>query len=91
MPSIRKILVNYGLYFLLCSLPVIGCALLYSCTEGGKTQLDRIKERGELIVVTRNGPTSYYIQKNHETGLEYELAKKFADSLGVHSRHQRRP
>jgi len=45
--------------------------------------LNQIIENGELIVVTRNGSTTYYEGPNGYTGFEYELAKKFADSLGV--------
>ena len=83
MSDFKRLLVSVGQYIVPCSLPFIIFALLYACSEPGKTQLDRIKARGELIIVTRNGPTSYYIEKNSQTGVEYELARKFADSLGV--------
>ena len=45
--------------------------------------LNQVIENNELIVVTRNGSTTYYEGPNGYTGFEYELAKKFADSLGV--------
>ena len=45
--------------------------------------LNQVIENDELIVVTRNGSTTYYEGPNGYTGFEYELAKKFADSLGV--------
>jgi len=45
--------------------------------------LNQVIENGELVVVTRNGSTTYYEGPNGYTGFEYELAKKFADSLGV--------
>ena len=45
--------------------------------------LNQVIESGELVVVTRNGSTTYYEGPNGYTGFEYELAKKFADSLGV--------
>ena len=45
--------------------------------------LETIKKDGELIVVTRNGPTTFYIGNNGPTGFEYELAQKFAEYLGV--------
>ena len=83
MPDFRRLLADAGQYFVPCTLLLAVIALLYSCSEPGKTQLDRIKDRGELIIVTRNGPTSYYIEKSSQTGLEYELAKRFAKSLGV--------
>ncbi len=46
--------------------------------------LEQIKETGELIVVTRNSPTTYYKVKNNEpAGFEYELVKLFAEGLDV--------
>jgi len=45
--------------------------------------LNQIIENNELIVVTRNSSTTYYEGPNGFTGFEYELAQKFADSLGV--------
>ena len=45
--------------------------------------LNQILENGELVVVTRNSSTTYYEGPNGKTGFEYELAKRFADSLGV--------
>ena len=38
---------------------------------------------GELVVVTRNGPTTYYLGADEPAGFDYELAKGFADSLGM--------
>ncbi|RDH84537.1 MAG: membrane-bound lytic murein transglycosylase MltF [endosymbiont of Galathealinum brachiosum] len=45
--------------------------------------LNQVLESGELIIVTRNSSTTYYEGPNGKTGFEYELAKRFADSLGV--------
>lgn len=42
-----------------------------------------IKSRGSLIVGTINNPIYYLIGPEGESGLEYELAKSFADYLGV--------
>ena len=47
------------------------------------SQLQNIKREGELIVITRNSPTTYYIGDDGPTGFEYELANQFADYLGV--------
>lgn len=45
--------------------------------------LERIQARGELVVVTRVSPTTYYEDQYGYTGLEYELAEDFAKELGV--------
>lgn len=45
--------------------------------------MERIQAEGQLRVVTRYGPTTYYKGINGEAGLEYDLAKKFAETLGV--------
>lgn len=47
------------------------------------TLLEEIQASGELIVLTRNSPTTYYEGAEGPTGLEYELASRFADDLGV--------
>ena len=64
------------------ALAVALCAgLLTACEQ--TTQLEDIREAGELRVITRNTPTTFYQDRNGDTGLEYELSKRFADSLGV--------
>ena len=45
--------------------------------------LKQIIEAGELKVLTRNSPTTYYEGADGPAGLEYDLAKMFADQLGV--------
>jgi len=45
--------------------------------------LDQVREDGVLRVLTRNNPTAYYEGATGPTGLEYDLAKRFADDLGV--------
>ena len=46
-------------------------------------QLEQVLSSGKLIVTTRNSPTTFYFDSNGYTGLEYELAQRFADSLNV--------
>jgi len=60
----------------------ISLFLLISCGEA-LPHLEQIKERGELRVLTRYAPTSYYVKGEQLAGLEYELAKRFADHLNV--------
>ena len=45
--------------------------------------LDDIVENGELIMLTVNGPTTYYNYHNHGMGLQYLLCEKFAQQIGV--------
>ncbi|MAS24472.1 MAG: membrane-bound lytic murein transglycosylase MltF [Oceanospirillaceae bacterium] len=43
----------------------------------------QIRMAGEIVMITRNSPTTYYEDRTGPTGYEYELAKAFADHLGV--------
>lgn len=45
--------------------------------------LDDIIANGELIMLTVNGPTTYYDYHNHGMGLQYLLCEKFAQQIGV--------
>jgi len=47
------------------------------------TALEQVIDTGELRVITRNSPTTYYEGSDGPAGLEYDLAKMFADQLGV--------
>jgi membrane-bound lytic murein transglycosylase F len=48
-----------------------------------ESHLERVLHRGELRVATRSGPTTYYLGGEEPKGLEYDLAKGFAERLGV--------
>jgi len=45
--------------------------------------LEEIKRRKVLRVLTRNASTTYFIYKGEQLGFEFELAREFARSLGV--------
>lgn len=46
--------------------------------------LENIRQRGKLIVLTTNAPTTYYFGRDNElTGPEYDMTQSFADSLQV--------
>ena len=47
------------------------------------TLLQQVVNSGELIIATRNSPTTYYEGPDGPTGFEYDLASLFAASLGV--------
>ena len=55
---------------------------LSGCTSDD-TLLEQVKDNGKLVVVTRNSATTYYKGPFGDTGLEYDLTKRFADHLGV--------
>ncbi|MDH3560818.1 MAG: transporter substrate-binding domain-containing protein, partial [Gammaproteobacteria bacterium] len=48
--------------------------------------LEQIQSRNELVVITRNSPTTYYQGSDGPAGFEYELAQRFAEYLGVELR-----
>lgn len=50
------------------------------------SSLDRILAAGELRVITGSSPHSYYVYRNQSMGFDYELARQFADHLGVRLR-----
>lgn len=50
------------------------------------TTLEEIRSEGVLHVITRNAPSVYYEGRDGPTGFEYELAKRFADEIGVELR-----
>ena len=45
--------------------------------------LAKMKERGVLRVLTRNSSTTYFITRGELVGFEYDLARRFADTLGL--------
>lgn len=47
------------------------------------SQLEQVLSSNQLVVTARNSPATFYFDTNGYTGLEYELAKRFADSLNV--------
>jgi membrane-bound lytic murein transglycosylase F len=62
-------------------LMVLLCTLLQGCAR--RDALDEILDRGELRVVSRNSPTTYYLDKDGATGFEYALAGLLARELDV--------
>ncbi|SEG71515.1 membrane-bound lytic murein transglycosylase MltF [Marinobacterium lutimaris] len=74
-PHFRAMIYFWGL-------TVIGIMLVV-ISVNTPTQLEAIKQKGVLRVATRNTPMTYYIDKGRPAGFEYELARAFADHLGV--------
>ena len=64
------------LLLLLLSWLLIGC-------QKPIPAIPSVRESHELVVVTHNGPSTYYVNGQNEfAGLEYDLAKLFAQELG---------
>ncbi len=60
---------------------MLALVLLPGCAK--QDSLDHILSTGELRVISRNGPTTFYQDKNGPTGFEYALADLMAQDLGV--------
>ena len=58
---------------------------LYSGSDR-PSQLEQVMQRGSLIMLTRNGASSYYLGPDGDTGPEFELAMDFSNFLGVRLR-----
>lgn len=50
--------------------------------------LDQVIESKELVVITRNNAHCYYLYREQPQGFEYDLARAFANYLGVRLRVQ---
>jgi membrane-bound lytic murein transglycosylase F len=70
---------------------MLGAALAMLVTTGcggdpppSDPVLQKIKDHGELVVLTRNAPTTYYEGSDGRlAGMEHDMAVSFAKSLGV--------
>ncbi len=65
-------------------------SMLFSCTSSKKKEhtiihqdLQQIIEDGELVALTISSSASYFNYRETPMGFQYELAKQFANSLGV--------
>ena len=72
---------RWGCWLAATALSIALVALSQGCSR--QDSLDHILSAGELRVVSRNGPTTYYKDKNGPTGFEYHLARLLAEDLGV--------
>lgn len=74
-PHLRELIYLAALVGLMFALAMIGL--------GTPTQLESIKEKGVIRIVTTSSPLTYYIRKGEPAGFEYEMTKAFAEHLGV--------
>ncbi len=91
------ITVNYKLFYnrnMQAIFIIIMALLLFSCDQAEETVsismsppdslLEKIKERGKLIVLTTNTPTTYYYNRDNQlAGPEYDMTQSFAKTLQV--------
>ncbi len=61
---------------------IIATLLLSTCSQPPSV-LDQILASGELRVVTRNSPSTYYLGAEGPQGPEFDLVRRFAADLGV--------
>jgi len=62
---------------------IAGLVISLLVFSNGEERLEDIKEKGELVVLTRNAATTYYESREGFMGVEYDMIKAFADSIGV--------
>ncbi len=78
------------IFFTVTALIIVGALLLFFFPPFPLKEiifvdpvLKDIQQKGELIVITRNNPHTYYIYRGEKMGFEYDLAKAFSDFLNV--------
>jgi membrane-bound lytic murein transglycosylase F len=66
-------------------LALAGTVALLCLTSGDDrpSQLEQVLQRGSVTMLTRNGASTYYLGPEGPTGPETELARAFADFLGI--------
>ena len=65
------------------TLPMIALSILLTTCSSPPSLLQQVLQMGELRVVTRNTPATFYYGTDEPRGIEYELARGFAKRLGV--------
>lgn len=79
----KRIKINYILIGIVTLLLALALWPNITWRGGLGGQLEAIKSRGELRISTLNSPLTYFTTKQGPSGLDYELAKSFANYLGV--------
>jgi membrane-bound lytic murein transglycosylase F len=79
----HRIYLNSRLLFvaLFCTVALAACERAFL-----RNDLEVIKSRGELVLITRNNESCYYEAAHGPAGFEYELAKLFATHLNLRIR-----
>ena len=64
-------------------LSIVSLLALSGSVEAKENSLQKIRKAKEITVITRSNAHCYYIYREQPMGFEYDLAKAFADHLGV--------
>jgi len=80
---LKRLKINYILIGIVALLLALALWPNIAWRGGQGGQLEAIKARGELRVSTLNSPLTYFTTPQGPSGLDYELAKSFANYLGV--------
>jgi membrane-bound lytic murein transglycosylase F len=83
-----------GIKYIKLLIPVIFMVFLQTCHQNQKliktqvkekpvVELEHVKLRGKLRVMTDYNSTNYFIYKGRTMGFQYEMLQAFADHLGV--------
>lgn len=80
--SLKKLKINYLLIGIVTLLLAAACGRR-SWSGKPENRVAGIIARGELRISTINSPMTFATMNNKAFGLDYELAKQFADYLGV--------
>ncbi|UCE35775.1 MAG: membrane-bound lytic murein transglycosylase MltF [Deltaproteobacteria bacterium] len=64
-------------------LSIVSLLALSGSVEAKEDSLQKIRKAKEITVITRSNAHCYYIYREQPMGFEYDLAKAFADHLGV--------
>lgn len=74
------------------SILILACICMLACQQRNQQQtvvdiehydLPHMKDSGELVALTLNSSISYFDYRGEPMGFQYELAKQFAQSLGL--------
>tara|TARA_R110000868_G_scaffold98607_1_gene271455 strand:- start:7942 stop:9300 length:1359 start_codon:yes stop_codon:yes gene_type:complete len=79
------------IHFLLIAVATVLSACGQAGTPGGVTSMETLQERGTLIVLTLEGPTTFQPGEDGSSGYEVDLVRAFAAHLGVEARFETRP
>lgn len=76
-----RFLIRLGLISIILFSLLVGARWLLS--GNGPSDLERVLQRGEVIMLTRNSASTYFEDVDGPAGLDYELMRGFAEYLGV--------